>query len=308
MPDGTTVDLSVVIVNYNGGRLVLDCLDSLRAHPPRASFEIVVIDNASIDDSASRIAERFPEVRLIRLERNRGLTGGFNHGVTQSVGRYILSLDNDTVVLPDSLQPMVDLLERDPGCGACGSALVYPDGTPQQTARRFPHPLNGLFGRRSLLTKLFPGNPVSRRYLMTEDGPRDRPFEVDWLSTACMTVRREVIDKVGAYDESFFVYWSDTDWCRRIKGAGWSIVSIPDARVIHNENIKARHRQGRRIRSVLDFHRGAYRYFRKHDIRSPFSPLNLAAILGLSLRAALLLAADELRLAARRFGSGGVAR
>ncbi len=300
MTEHAPPQLSIVIVNYNGGQLVLDCLRSIFEHPPEASFEIVVVDNASVDESAARIAEQFAQVRLIWLTRNRGLTGGFNHGVAQSTGSYILSLDNDTVVLPGSLQRMVAFLDANPRIGACGSELIYPDGTPQQTARRFPHPLNALFGRRSLLTKLFPGNPISQRYLMTEAGPRDVAFEVDTLSTACMMVRRDVVAQVGAYDEAFFVYWSDTDWCRRIKTAGWPIHSLPDSRVIHNENIKARHRKGRRVRSVIDFHRGAYRYFRKHHIRSPFSPMNLVAVVGLSGRAALLLLSDEVRFLIQR--------
>ena len=300
MAETAPVDLSIVIVNYNGGRLVIDCLDSLYAHPPAVPFEVIVVDNASADDSASRIAERFAQVRLHRLDRNAGLTVGFNRGVALSRGRYVLSLDNDTVLLPGSVQPMVDFLARERGAGACGSALIYPDGSPQQTARRFPHPLNGLFGRRSLLTRWFPGNPISRRYLMTDLDPHDAPFEVDWLSTACMMVRREVFERVGGYDEGFFVYWSDTDWCRRIKDAGWSIHSLPGSRVIHNENIKARHRKGRRVRSVVDFHRGAYRYFRKHHVRSQFSPLNLLAIVGLTGRAGLLLAADEARFLLQR--------
>lgn len=292
--------LSIVIVNYNGGQLVLDCLRSILRHPPETDFEIVVVDNASIDESAKRIAEEFAQVRLFRLEHNRGLTGGFNHGVAQSAGTYILSLDNDTVILPGALQRMVAFLDANPTIGACGCELIYPDGTPQQTARRFPHPLNALFGRRSLLTKLFPGNPISQRYLMTDAGPRDVPFDVDTLSTACMMVRRAVVDDVGAYDEAFFVYWSDTDWCHRIKTAGWPIYSLPDSRVIHNENIKARHRKGRRVRSVLDFHRGAYRYFRKHHIRSPFNPMNLVALVGLSSRAAILLLSDEVRFLIQR--------
>ncbi len=300
MAERAPIDLSIVIVNYNGGRLVLDCLASIDANPPTSRFEVIVVDNASVDDSAARIAERFPQVDLVRLDRNLGLTVGFNRGAARARGRHVLSLDNDTVVLPGSLQAMVDFLDREPGAGACGCALIYPDGTPQLTARRFPHPLNALFGRRSLLTRLFPGNPISRRYLMADEDRIDGPFEVDTLSTACMTVRREVIERVGAYDEAFFVYWSDTDWCRRIKQAGWTIHSLPGSRVIHNENITGRQRTGRRVRSVLDFHRGAYRYFRKHHIRSPLSPMNLIAVVGLSGRAALLLLADEVRLLQQR--------
>ena len=200
---------------------------------------------------------------------------------------------------------MIDHLAADPGAGACGCTLVYADGSPQRTARRFPSPLAGLFGRRSLLTRLWPGNPFSRRYLMADFAASRTAFDVDTLSTACMAIRRAVIDEVGAYDEAFFVYWSDTDWCQRIKKAGWRIVSLPGAIVVHNENLKVRHRKTRRTRMVVDFHRGAYRYYAKHHA-GPLNPMRYIAMAALAARAGLVLAQDELRrmTAARSTASG----
>ncbi len=291
--------LSIVIVNYNGGDLVIDCLESLDLNPPTVTFEIIVVDNASRDDSAERIAERFPTVHLLRQSRNLGLTRGFNLGVTASRGDYILSLDNDTTVLPDAVDRMVEFLDGHPRTGACGSKLINPDGSPQRTARRFPTPMSALFGRHSLLTRWFPNNRFSSRYMMSELEHSSRPYAVDSLSTACMMVRREVIDQVGAYDEGFFVYWSDTDWCHRIKDGGWEIHTLPNSIVVHNENIKARHRKGRRTNMIIDFHRGAYRYYRKHVALSAWNPMNLVAIVGLSGRALLLILAQTWQQRAR---------
>lgn len=289
------MELSIIIVNYNGGNLVLECLRSLEQNPPNGQFEIILIDNASIDDSASTIEKQFPYVKVTRCKENIGLTKGFNLGVRKSSGRHLLSLDNDTVVFPDSINHMVDFLNHRSDAGAVGCALIYPDGTTQQTARRFPSPMNALFGRRSLMTRWFPANRFSRRYLMNDFDDETVPFEVDTLSTACMLVRHEVIDSVGAYDEQFFVYWSDTDWCYRIKEKKWKIFSLPDSEVIHNENIKAKHRTGRRVKMIIDFHTGAYRFYRKHYIHSTWNPMNLVAIMGLSGRAAVLILSDEMR-------------
>lgn len=286
--------LSIVIVNYNGGALLRDCLKSIARHPPSVETEIVIVDNASIDGSRERIAAEHPQVRLIACDTNLGLTRGFNLGVAASRSPVILSLDSDTEVTKGALDAMVEFLAANAEAGACGCTLVYPDGSPQRTARRFPSPLSGLFGRRSLLTRIWRSNPFSRRYLMADFDDHRTPFTVDTLSTACMAVRRSVIDQVGAYDEAFFVYWSDTDWCQRIKRGGHTIVSLPGAIVIHNENLKARHRKLRRTRMVLDFHRGAYRYYAKHHA-GPLNPMRYVAMAALGARAGMVLAGDEAR-------------
>jgi N-acetylglucosaminyl-diphospho-decaprenol L-rhamnosyltransferase len=283
------------MVNYNGGQLVLDCLNSLFEHPPKQPFEVIVVDNLSVDDSLSQIAARFPQVRLLRMEINAGLPKAFNRGVAESQGEHVLSLDNDTIVLPGSLDAMIEFLDCTPTAGACGAKLINPDGSPQHTARRFPRPSNALFGRGSWLTKWFPGNSVSRGYLMSDAETLDQPYQVDSLSAACLMVRRATIDQVGALDESFFVYWCDTDWCFRIKQRGWKIYSLPHFQIIHNENSRTRHRKGRRVRGVIDFHRGVYRFYRKHYIRSAWNPMNALAIVGLTTRATVLIATDEVK-------------
>ncbi|KPF64340.1 hypothetical protein IP69_18350 [Bosea sp. AAP35] len=285
--------MSIVIVNYNGGELLKRCLTALKRYAPKAHHETVIVDNASVDGSREWVRQTWPDLRLIECERNLGLTVGFNRGVGSARGEIVLSLDSDTEVTEGAVDAMLGFLDSSPNVGACGCTLVYPDGTPQRTARRFPSPWAGLFGRRALLTRIWPNNRFSRRYLMAEhDGDRE-PFDVDTLSTACMAVRRAVIDKVGAYDENYFVYWSDTDWCQRIKKGGFRIVSLPGHIVIHNENLKARHRKVRRTRMVVDFHRGAYRYYANHHAgpRNPMRYIAMAALLG---RAAAVLLGDEI--------------
>lgn len=295
--------LSVIIVNYNGGELVLDCLKSLLRNPPNCPYEVLVVDNCSVDNSAATIANQFGSVRLLQMESNRGLTKAFNYGISHSLGEHILSLDNDTIVNPGALDSMVEFLDQTPKAGACGAKLVNPDGSPQHTARRFPNAWNSLFGRGTLLTRWFPNNMISNRYLMRENESLDVPYEVDSLSAACLMVRRSAIDQVGPLDENFFVYWCDTDWCFRIKAGGWKIFSLPSHEIIHNENSRTRHRKGRRIRGVLDFHKGVYRFYRKHYIRSAWNPMNLVALVGLTTRAGLLIAGDEIKRILRKIPS-----
>lgn len=291
----TDTKLSVIIVNYNGGELVSACLASLYENPPTVPFEVIVVDNQSVDESAQNIATQFAKVRLIHMGCNAGLPRAFNRGIAECKGEYWLALDNDTIVLPGALQAMISFLDQNPAAGACGAKLINPDGSPQHTARRFPHPLNGIFGRGSLLTRWFPGNAISRRYLMSEYQNADQPYEVDSLSAACLMVRQASIAQVGPLDEAYFVYWCDTDWCFRLKQANWKIFSLPMTCIIHNENSRTRHRKGRRIKGVIDFHRGVYRFYRKHYVRSAWSPLNMVAVVGLTLRATVLIAADEVR-------------
>lgn len=286
--------LSIVLVNYNGGSLLQRCFAAIDHWPATCDTEIVVVDNASADGSREWIETHRPDVRLIKCDSNVGLTRGFNMGAAAATAPIILSLDTDTEVTEGALDAMVDHLDADPRAGACGCTLIYPDGSPQRTARRFPSAMSGLFGRRSALTRWWPGNPFSRRYLMCEFEESGQPFEVDTLSTACLAIRRSVIDQVGGYDESYFVYWSDTDWCQRIKKGGWRIVSLPGVFVVHNENLKAGHRKVRRTRMVLDFHKGAYRYYATHHA-GPLNPMRYAAMLGLGLRAGLILLSDEVR-------------
>ncbi len=298
--------ISVVIVNYNGAALLQRCLASLTDHPPVHSSEVIVYDNASTDDSVVMMRASFPQIRVIAGAENLGLCRAFNRGAAAARGDLVLSLDSDTEVTAGAIDDMADWLDANPGTGACGSTLIYPDGTPQRTARAFPTPMAAVFGRRSRLTALFPNNPFSRRYMLADREGSATPYAVDTLSTACMMVRRAVLDTVGAYDEAYFVYWSDTDWCQRIKKGGWRIDTLPTSTVVHNENLKSGHRKVRRTRMVMDFHKGAYRYYSTHHA-GPLNPMRYVAWAGLHARAGLLLLGDEwrrLRAAAHAKGQG----
>lgn len=298
-------DLSIVIVNYNGGALVERCLASINEHPLDGKMEVIVVDNASTDGSGERIAALYPWAALSRLTVNQGLAKAFNQGIAAAGGRYILSLDNDTILLPGALDALLAFMDSHPSVGAAGSRLFNPDMTIQQTARRFPSAWNAIFGRRSLLTRWFPNNPLARRYLMPEKEGSEQPFRVDWMSAAALIVRREAIEQVGAMDPDFFVYWVDADWCYRINEGGWQIYCVPASRIIHDENLRSGRRDRRRTRMIIDFHKAAYRFYRKHYLKSGWSPKGLLAAAALGARAGVLLLADEVKWRRRHLGIGG---
>lgn len=289
-------DLSIIIVNFNGGALLDECLRSLQECPHDGSWELVFVENGSTDGSAKYLQERFPDAVYVENKKNLGLAKAFNQGLAVAKGRHLLSLDNDTTVLPGSLTAMVRFLDEHPETGACGVRLLDPDGTIQKTARLRPTALNAVFGRRSLVTKFYPDNPFSKKYLMDHKLSADEPFEVDWLTTACLMVRREAVEKCGGLDEVFFVYWVDADWCDRIKRGGWKIYCLPGHQIIHNENLKGKRQKGRRsAKMVIDFHLGAYHYYKNNRAPHTMNPMRWIAAAGLAARGASILAWDVLR-------------
>jgi hypothetical protein len=164
--------------------------------------------------------------------------------------------------------------------------------TLQPVARRFPHPLNAFFGRRSLAAKWFPNHPLVRRYLMPEFADSKDPFPVDWNSSAALMVRREMVEAVGAMDPRYFVYWVDADWCFRMRKAGWEVYCVPAAKVVHLENLRTGHRKRPHSRMVIDFHMGAYRFYRDNVAGGWWTPMGLLAAAGLFTRATAIVIAN----------------
>jgi GT2 family glycosyltransferase len=202
-------------------------------------------------------------------------------------------------VLPGAIDALVAFLDVTPHAGVSAPLLLNSDMTDQGTARAFPAPANVLFGRKSPLTRLFPSNPWSRRYLVGRTYRGADTFRVDWVSGACMMVRRDAFERAGLLDEGFFMYWEDADWCRRIGREGYGVYCVPRARVIHHEGGSS----GRRpAHLVWAFHRSVYRYYTKHDAPQVWNPLRVVAAVGLATRAASIVAlnAASVRLAVGR--------
>jgi len=266
-----TVDLSIVIVNWNVADLLRECLRSI-LYAPRTRLledgtillghyaaEVFVVDNASSDDSAEMVRSTFPQVNLIASHTNLGFTRGNNLALRRCQGRYVLLLNPDTQVVGDALPIMADCMERNPNVGVVGPRLCYADGGLQSSRRRFPTMMTAIM-ESTLLQQWFPHNRWALRYYVA-DLPDNIVQDVDWVIGACMLVRAEAIERVGLLDENFFMYSEEMDWCRRIAKDGWRVVYLPQATVIHHEGqssgqmIPARH---------IHFQTSKIHYFRKH--------------------------------------------
>lgn len=256
------MDLSVIIVNWNVKDLLRDCLHSVQAAAEAASglsTEIIVVDSASGDGSPDMVRREFPHVRLIAARENLGYARGNNTGVAAARGRYLFLLNPDTVVKPDALARMVAYMDAHPAVGALGPQLLWPNGNIQSSRRRFPT-LGTLFWESTLLGQWFPQNRYIRRYHLL-NRPAGHPQAVDWVVGAAILIRQEAWRQTGPIDEDFFMYFEETDWCRRSAQAGWQIHYLPAAQVIHFEGKSSEQVVAAR---TLRFQRSKIRYTRKY--------------------------------------------
>ena len=223
--------LSIVIVSWNVKDDLLGCLASLKENPPSVPFEQIVIDNMSADGTADAVKENYPEVTIIGNSDNRGFAAANNQGIELSRGQYILLLNPDTIVHPNSLNILVEYLDDNRDVGTCGPKLLNADGSTQASVRRFPT-FRGVFHRHTVCRFLGLFRSEYREWMMKDFG-YERQADVDQVMGAAMLVRRSVIEEVGAMDADFFMYYEEVDWCYRIKQAGWRIVFVPDAVLTH---------------------------------------------------------------------------
>lgn len=225
------MDVSVIIVNWNTCKVTCDCLRSIYAQTATSKSEVIVIDNASIDESVRMIKEKFLQVTLIENSENKGFAAANNQGIRIAQGRYILLLNSDTIVLDNAIGQVVSFADLHPESAVVGCKVLNPDGTLQRTCFMFPSLLNMLLSS-TYLYKLFPRSKFFGREQMTW-WDRDDVREVDVVTGCFMLVRREAIEQIGLMDERFFMYGEETDWCYRFRQAGWKAVFTPAAEIIH---------------------------------------------------------------------------
>ncbi len=266
--------LTILIVTWNSWGDLKRCLESIRK-AGAGDTEILVFDNGSIDGTAEKVRQQFPEVRLEQSPVNLGLPPAVNRGIQAARGEFVMLLDVDTEVKPGTPARLLDFLQHRPDIALVAPRIYTPEGTIEPSARNLPSAMSGLFGRQSILTRLFPGNPFSRRYLAPENLANTEPFRIEQVSAACMFMRRSLVDEVGPWDEEYRCYWVDSDWCAQIKRAGKAVYCVPDVGITHHENNRAGKKKSTwRIRH---FHIGAYRFYRKYHALGPFDPRALFA-------------------------------
>ena len=228
------IKLSVVILSYNTSGLLKQCLAAVLASNGFESkeLEIIVVDNNSSDGSAEMIEKEYPEIKLIRNKKNLGFSAGNNIGIKNSGGKFLLLLNSDALVEPDSLITILNVMENNRSIGAATCLLQTADGKIDPASHRgFPIPWNALSYFLGL-EKLF---PKSRFFGGYHQGWKNlkAPHDVDCISAAFMMVSREAIEKVGLLDERFFMYGEDIDWCLRIKNSGFKIFFYPGVKTLH---------------------------------------------------------------------------
>ncbi len=240
-------DLTISIIADNV-KLVIPCLQSVYDHTHHLSVEVFLVDNASGDNTGSAVKAAFPQVEIIRNETRLGFSTNNNLALQRGTGRYLMLLNDDTIVKDGALDRLIEFLDAHPETGSAGSYLLNPDGTFQAAFARFPNPI---------IEGLWPAT------LWSHEAPLDSaPYEVDSVCGAAMVVRREAADQVGLLDTHFDpIYSEEVDWCYRIKRAGWKIYTLPQAQVIHYGSVTMNRAVPRRYELLLSH---KVLYFRKN--------------------------------------------
>lgn len=225
-------DLSILIINYKTPSLLGHCIKSIYKNKPKIDFEIIVVDNASGDESVEIMEEDFFQVKLIANKQNLGFPKAVNQGIRKSKGKYILILNPDITALPSSIDKMFNFLEKNKSIAALAPKLINPNGSVQYSCFSTFPTLQIVLYRRTPLG----GSPRAKK---TIDDFRMAAWdhsggkEVAWVLGSCMMVRKEAIDQIGFMDERFFMYMEDVDWCRRFWESGWKVYYYPEAELVH---------------------------------------------------------------------------
>ena len=258
------VDVSICILNWNGSKLLEGCLQSLRdiGALNQVRYEIVVVDNGSSDDSVEMVRRQFPEVRLVTIAKNTSISAATNEGLRLGVGRYSLILNNDIVMQKDSLDQMVQFLDKNPRAGIIAGRLLNPDGSTQRNyypgqLPTFTFVLASLVGLHRVWGQGASGGRA--------EWDADKACRMEQVPGACMMVRREVFQQIGFWDSDFTCWYEDVDFCRRGLQAGWELWYVPEARVVHYGGATFRE-LGISQKTIWRFH-GLLRYSAKHFSR-----------------------------------------
>jgi len=269
-----TVDLSVIIVNYNTKDLLRACLSTVFDSELRSyTMEVFVSDNASSDGSKQMVGKEYPQVRVIENSKNLGFAAANNQGLKMAQGRYVVLLNSDTEVSPDTFSTMIEYMDENKDVGGATCKLVLADGKIDPACHRgFPTPWAS-FTYYAGLEKLFPRSRLFSKYHLGYKDP-DTIHDVDVISGAFFWVRQEIISSVGLLDEDYFMYAEDIDWAYRIRTAGWRIVYNPTTTTLHRKKQSGRSHasKAQRIKTQLLFHKNNKLFYTKHYAKQ-YSPV-----------------------------------
>jgi hypothetical protein len=256
-----------------------DCLESLRRCPDYRSWEVILADNASTDGTADFVSRDFPEIHVIRNDRNVGFTRATNQGFRVSRGRYLLWLNPDTRVFPDSIPRLIELLQQKPRAGIVGPKVVNPDGSFQEQCRRgLPTPAASFFHVLGF-DRLWPTSRTFGGYLLTYM-PVGETMPVVSVSGCCLLARREVWNDIGPLDEQMFGFGEDIDWCMRAAAAGWEVWYQPASIIVHLKGHGGAHAHP--FRKIRGMHECMWLIYRRHFSRRYRWPMTALVASGIS--------------------------
>lgn len=281
--------LSIVIVSYNVGNYLKNCLESVNKTAKNLQPEIIVVDNNSTDNSLEILEKEFPGVSVIANSKNYGFAKGANIGMKQARGEFVLLLNPDTLVSECAITSMLEYMQSHPEAGILGPQLQDPDGSLQHSCRSFPTWSVYFSNRQSLLNRLFPSNKWSNKYLLKQID-HNQIQEVDWITGCCLLMRKKTLEEIDYLDEDFFMYIEDVDIARRAKAKNWKVVYFPQARLIH---YKSKSVLQNRLGMLVEHHKSMYRYYLKHFPKN-FAVRNLV-FLGIFLRLGLSVLGNKLK-------------
>jgi len=264
-------ELTICILTLNSRDFLRECLNSIREYPPKGRYEILVADNGSDDGTPAMLQEEFPEVKVILNEKNLGFTKPSNQMLQLAKGEFLLLLNPDTQLTEDCFNPQLDFLKAHPDVGVSIPKVLNADGSFQKQSRRgeaTPMEVIGYFFR---LGKLFPKSKTLNGYLLSWL-PENEIAEVKAVSGSCMFIRRQAWEDVGDFDEQFFAYQEDSDYCKRAREKGWKVMYVPISQITHYGGEGGSKAQP--INSIVQWHLSYYRYYRKHFAKDHFFLFN----------------------------------
>jgi GT2 family glycosyltransferase len=258
--DTDLIMIDLIIINYKSTDYLQTCLTSIYERLNGFHANVHVADNGS-GDHVHLVKSTYPKTILTIHNNNLGFSKAVNKIIKKTSSPYIVLLNPDTIVFDNFFESIISFMQNHPDVGIVGPKVINTDGSIQGSARAFPTFLTSLFGRRSLLTRLFPNNRITCANIVSNKSDGRIPLEVDWVSGACQIIRREAIEDVGLLDERFFLYWEDADWCKRMWQMGWKVIYFPRAAIQHAVGGSS---ERNLTRSVFEFHKSAYLLFKKY--------------------------------------------
>jgi len=278
------MDVSIVTVSFNTRDLLQRTLESVRKSIKRLQYEVIIVDNNSGDGSVEMVREQFPEVILLTNSNNIGISRANNQGAARARGKYILFLNPDTVVNDNAVDELVEFLEHDKEAGAVGCKLLNEDGSLQRSCGRFPK-LSIELATRTMLNRLFPKNAwLNQHKLVGWDYSTVR--EVEWATTACLLVRKEIFDALSGFDENIFIFYDDLEFCLRIHKAGSKVLFYPNVSVYHYHGGSWRSRREVPIKQNIV---NVIYYYKKHHTRFALGVLHILLLFEIAIRFLLVI-------------------